>query len=169
MFCICTIPPAFRRASVWACLVSFASLQSPWAHTLKASLPCLLLPLHRASQSPQPSQKHINRFAPRPCLPSKKGRCYHPKKFVRLPEGLLPIRTINEIFRTIPCPAPYPCLPCQRRTSVARKKFGRLPEGLLPICTNPPKPALFLENRSHPRLLMNVPFVLHLHYPTGFS
>ena len=75
------------------------------------------------------------RPAPRPCLPSKKGRCCHPKKFGRLPEGLLPIRTINEIFRTIPCPAPYPCLPCQRRTSVARKKFGRLPEGLLPIRT----------------------------------
>ena len=75
------------------------------------------------------------RPAPRPCLPSKKVRCCHPKKFGRLPEGLLPIRTINEIFRTIPCPAPYPCLPCQRRTSVARKKFGRLPEGLLPIRT----------------------------------
>ena len=70
------------------------------------------------------------RPAPRPCLPSKKVRCCHPKKFGRLPEGLLPIRTINEIFRTIPCPAPYPCLPCQRRTSVARKKFGRRPEGL---------------------------------------
>ena len=55
---------AFRRVSVCVCLVGFASLQSPWAHTLKASLPCLLLPLHRASPFPQPSQKHINRFAP---------------------------------------------------------------------------------------------------------
>ena len=34
-----TIPLAFRRVSVCVCLVGFASLQSPWAHTLKASLP----------------------------------------------------------------------------------------------------------------------------------
>ncbi len=34
--------------------------------------------------------------------PLLKVRCCRPKKFGRLPEGLLPIRTINEIFRTIP-------------------------------------------------------------------
>ena len=30
---------SFRRVRVCVCLVGFASLQSPWAHTLKASLP----------------------------------------------------------------------------------------------------------------------------------
>ena|GEM_PF-4669621 len=34
-----TIPLAFRRMSVCVCLVGFASLQSPWAHTLRH--PCL--------------------------------------------------------------------------------------------------------------------------------
>ncbi len=58
-----SIPLAFRRASVCVCLVGFASLQSPWAHTLKASLPCLPLPLHRTSQSPQSLQKNNNPFA----------------------------------------------------------------------------------------------------------
>ena len=77
------IPFAFRRVSVCVCLVGFASLQSPWAHTLRhpclfmnallallpckafgrsfqASLPCLLLPLHRTSLFPQPLQKDNN-------------------------------------------------------------------------------------------------------------
>ena len=49
------------------------------------------------------------------------------------------------------------------------KKFGRLPEGLLPIRTNPPKTSPSLKNRHRPCLLMNVPFVLHLHYPARFS
>ncbi len=48
-----TIPLAFRRVSVCVCLVGFASLQSPWAHTLKASLPCLPLPLHQSLPFPQ--------------------------------------------------------------------------------------------------------------------
>ena len=55
------------------------------------------------SPSTQPSQKDNN---PSPCTtflpPLLKVRCCRPKKFGRLPEGLLPIRTINEIFRTIP-------------------------------------------------------------------
>ena len=55
-----TTTPTFRRASVCVCLVGFASLQSPWAHTLKASLPCLPLPLHLTSPSPQPLQKDNN-------------------------------------------------------------------------------------------------------------
>ena len=46
------------------------------------------------------------------------------------------------------------------------EKFRRLPEGLLPIRTNPSKTSPSLKNRHHPRLLMNVPFVLHPHYPT---
>ena len=54
-----TIPHAFRRVRVCVCLVGFASLQSPWAHTLKASLPCLPLPLHRPSPFLQPLQKNI--------------------------------------------------------------------------------------------------------------
>ena len=53
-----SIPFAFRRARGCVCLVGFASLQSPWAHTLKASLPCLPLPLRRTTPSPQPPQKH---------------------------------------------------------------------------------------------------------------
>ena len=66
---------SFRRASVCVCLVGFASLQSPWAHTLKASLPCLPLPLHRPSPFLQPSQKHIHRLAPHHVLASLvKGR-----------------------------------------------------------------------------------------------
>ena len=38
-FHIRTIPPTFRRVRVCVCLVGFASLQSPWAHTLRH--PCL--------------------------------------------------------------------------------------------------------------------------------
>ena len=38
-FCIWTIILAFRRARVCVCLVGFASLQSSWAYTHKASLP----------------------------------------------------------------------------------------------------------------------------------
>ena len=48
----------FRRVRVCVCLVGFASLQSPWAHTLKASLPCLPLPLHRTSSFLQSMQKN---------------------------------------------------------------------------------------------------------------
>ena len=55
-----TVPLAFRRVSVCVCLVGFASLQSPWAHTLKASLPCSLLPLHRPSPFLQPLQNDNN-------------------------------------------------------------------------------------------------------------
>ena len=45
-----------------------------WAHTLKASLPCLPLPLHRTSPSPQPLQKN-NNPSPRTKLASLvKGR-----------------------------------------------------------------------------------------------
>ena len=99
---ICTIPLAFRRVSVCVCLVGFASLQSLWAHTFKASLPCLPLPLHQILTFPQPLQKDNNPLPRTMFLPPlSKVRCCHPKKFGRLPEGLLPIRTINEIFRTI--------------------------------------------------------------------
>ena len=97
-----TIPPAFRRASVCVCLYGFASVQNsghtrlrhpclacssrcteplyPHNHCKRrtypslstTSLPCLLLPLHRTSPSPQPLQKD-NIPSPRttflPCLP----------------------------------------------------------------------------------------------------
>ena len=51
----------------------------------------------------QPSRtRTIPCFAPTPLPPLSKVRCCRPKKFGRLPEGLFPIRTINEIFHTIP-------------------------------------------------------------------
>ena len=83
-----TIPPAFRRVSVCVCLVGFASLQSPWAHTLKASLPCLLLPLHRTFPFPQPLQKGNN--------PSKIAKCINLNSE---PEKCCPInRTIGSLL-----------------------------------------------------------------------
>ena len=92
------------------------------------------LPLHRPSPSPQPSQ---NRTTPRtapsplpfnersvgfvsalslenrqhPCLPLKKGEVLLLGQAEPTMVGLFPVRTINEIFRTIPCfalsPLPY--------------------------------------------------------------
>ena len=115
-----------------------------------------------------------------------KNRCNYTKrnKQSRPP---LPVQPAQN--RTIPCFAPSP-LPYERSVGFASlqspwafnfghpcpslvkgevlspKKFGRLPEGLLPIRTNPPKTSPSLKNRHHPCLLMNVPFVLHPHYPT---
>ena len=130
---ICTIPLAFRRVSVCVCLVGFASLQSLWAHTFKASLPCLPLPLHQILTFPQPLQKDNNPLPRTMFLPPlSKVRCCHPKKFGRLPEGLLPIRTINEIFRTIPSTKLASLV---KGELLLTEKFGRLPEGLLPIRT----------------------------------
>ena len=66
-------------------------------------MPCLPLPLHQILPFPQPLQKDNNPLPHTMSLPPLlKVRCCRPKKFGRLPEGLLPIRTINEIFRTIP-------------------------------------------------------------------
>ena len=70
-----TIPLAFRRARVCVCLVGFASLQSPWAHTLKASLPYSPLPLHRPFPFLQPLQKDNN---PSPHINLSKP--HHPSK-----------------------------------------------------------------------------------------
>ena len=126
---ICTIPLAFRRVSVCVCLVGFASLQSLWAHTFKASGPCLPLPLHQILTFPQPLQKDNNPLPRTMFLPPlSKVRCCHPKKFGRLPEGLLPIRTINEIFRTIPSTKLASLV---KGELLLTEKFGRLPEGLL--------------------------------------
>ena len=121
----------------WLCV-----LAKPLGTHAKASLPCSPLPLHQSLLFPLIfAKEHLSlallappvtpslsipttfskahqplRPAPRPCLPSKKVRCCHPKKFGRLPEGLLPIRTINEIFRTIP--------PAFRRASVCVCLYG---------------------------------------------
>ena len=92
-----TIPLAFRRVRVCVCLVGFASLQSPWAHTLKASLPCLLLPLHRPSPFLQPLQKNTYHLS---CLYLPLHRILSPSTHCK--------RTI------IPRPAQYPCPPCRR-------------------------------------------------------
>ena len=68
-FRIGTIPLAFCRVSVCVCLVGFASLQSPWAHTLRH--PCLACP----SRCIDPFHPHnhckritIPRSAQSPCL-----------------------------------------------------------------------------------------------------
>ena len=87
-FRIGTIPLAFRRVSVCVCLVGFASLQSLWTHTFKASLPCLLLPLHRILPFPQPLQKGNN--------PSKIAKCINLNS---KPEKCCPInRTIGSLL-----------------------------------------------------------------------
>ena len=114
---------SFRKASVCVCLVGFASLQSPWAHTLKASLPCLPLPLHRTSLSPQPSQKDNNLRPTPPHLPPlSKVRCCRPKKFGRLPEGLL---YTHQPFqnRTITCFAPSHLPPSSKANVCCPKKI----------------------------------------------
>ena len=45
-------------------LYLFRILAKLWAHTLKASLPCLPLPLHQSLPFPQPFQKHRHPCAP---------------------------------------------------------------------------------------------------------
>ena len=97
----------------------------------KASLPCLLLPLHRTSLFPQPLQKDNNpsphtqpfqirtipRKSPTPLPPLSKVRCCRPKKFGRLPEGLshhpLPLHQPFQI-RTIPRKSPTPLPPLSK-------------------------------------------------------
>ena len=84
----------------------------------------------------------------------------------------LPLHLILPFPTTIakgqqPLAPPPPHLPPLSKVRCCRpKKFGRLPEGLLPIRTNPPKTSPSFKNRHHHCLLMNVPFVLHPHYPT---
>ena len=116
-----TIPLAFRRMSVCVCLVGFASLQSPWAHTLRH--PCLAC----SSRCTEYCHSHNNckktiipRKSPTPLPPLSKVRCCRPKKFERLPEGLLaPLRF-----------APHSYRPLSKVRCCRPKKFGRLPEGL---------------------------------------
>mgnify|MGYP004453180411 CR=1 FL=1 len=150
-----TIPLAFRRASVCVCFVGFASLRSPWAHTLKASLPCLLLPLHRILSFPQPLQKAIiPRKSPSPLPPLSKGGgltarhklllccvliAIRPpflfiKLFCRQDGGIVTSNlSIPTTFSKAPQP-PRPALnlpPLSKVRCCRSKKFWRLPEGLL--------------------------------------
>ena len=121
-----TIPLAFRRVRVCVCLVGFASLQSPWAHTLKASLPCLPLPLHRILSSSQPLQMNNNPSLRTTTLASLvKGRWIDGKaqtvallhfylRYIRLfySPNFLPSRR-RDCYTTLRS-APHLCLSCQR-------------------------------------------------------
>ena len=85
------------------CLVGFASLQSPWAHTLRH--PCLACP-SRCTQPFHPHNHCKRTIIHRSALnlpPLSKVRCCRPKKFGRLPEGLphqpSQNRTIPPTFR----------------------------------------------------------------------
>ena len=78
-FRICSITLAFRRASVCVCLVGFASLQSPWAHTLRR--PCLACPSR--CTKPFHSHNHLKRTSiPRstPHSPQKNKKIRHLSK-----------------------------------------------------------------------------------------
>ena len=81
--------------------------------------------------------------------------------------GLIPISTINEIFRTIPRPTPTHLPPLLKVRCCRPKKFGRLPEGL----HNIPSPRITFQNRTIPLTFRNANicmclFALHPHYPT---
>ena len=111
------------------------------------------LPLHRTSLSPRPLQKNDNPSPRTTFLPYERSvgfaslrnsgrstsgiharpllkvRCCRPKKFGRLPEGLLLHQPSQN--RTIPCFAPSHLPPLSKVRCCRPKKFGRLPEGLL--------------------------------------
>ena len=78
------------------------------------------------------------------CLPSKKGRCCRPKKFGRLPEGLLSIPTINEIFRTITI--------AFRRASVCVCLVGFASIAIVVVCGRCVLHRLFATTCKHPCL-----------------
>ena len=85
-----TIPLAFRRASVCVCLYGFASVQN-FGHT-RLRHPCFACPSRCINHCH--SRNHCKRtIIPSPCTtflpPLSKVRCCRPKKFGRLPEGLL--------------------------------------------------------------------------------
>ena len=115
-FRIGTIPLAFRRGAGLP-LPLHQSLLFPLIFAKEhLSLALLAPPVTPSLSIPTTFSKAHQplRPAPRPCLPSKKVRCCHPKKFGRLPEGLLSYRTNSSQNRTIPCPAPRPCLPSKK-------------------------------------------------------
>jgi len=107
--------------SVCVCLVGFASLQSTWAHTLRH--PCLAC----SSRCTEYCHSHNNckktiipQKSPSHLPPLSKVRCCRPKKFGRLPEGLLASPSLRTTF--LP--------PLVKGEVLSPKKFGRLPEGL---------------------------------------
>ena len=117
--------------------------------------------------APHPHQSSQNRTipcpAPCPCLPSKKGEVLLLSQAEPTVVGIAPSPPSIR-FSALSLSLNLP--PLSKVRCCRPKKFGRLPEGLLPIRTNPPKTSPSFKNRHHHCLLMNVPFVLHPHYPT---
>ena len=133
-----TIPLAFRRVRVCVCLVGFASLQSPWAHTLKASVPCLPLPLHRPSPFLQPLQKNTYHL---PCLPLPLHRILSSSQPLQKANNLSPRTKLASLVKgEVLSPEKI------------RATTGGIATPPSLACTNPSKTALSLENRQHPCL-----------------
>ena len=100
-----TIPPTFRRVSVCVCLYGFASVQN-LGHT-RLRHPCLACP-SRYTQPFHPHNHCKRTIIHRSALnlpPLSKVRCCRPKKFGRLPEGLLFYRTLS-VSQTPPLTIP---------------------------------------------------------------
>ena len=100
-----TIPPTFRRVSVCVCLYGFASVQN-LGHT-RLRHPCLACP-SRCTQPFHPHNHCKRTIIHRSALnlpPLSKVRCCRPKKFGRLPEGLLFYRTLS-VSQTPPLTIP---------------------------------------------------------------
>ena len=122
-FRIRTILLAFRRVSVCVCLYGFVfalflslSVGRASACACTASYPHY--PLLSTTSLP-PLSKGGGLTARHKlllhCVCLQYIRHFYSPNFSAVKtEGLLPIPTINEIFRNIPCPTPCPCLPCQR-------------------------------------------------------
>ena len=138
-----TIPLAFRRMSVCVCLVGFASLQSPWAHTLRH--PCLAC----SSRCTEYCHSHNNCKKTKTIIPQKSPSHLPPlSKGGGLTERHKPLYCC---FLLVPRPPFFihqTFLPSRRRDCyipslrttflpplvkgevLSPKKFGRLPEGL---------------------------------------
>ena len=152
------------------------------------------------SQFPQPLQKDIPRFAPSPlpyersagfaslrnsgrstsvihARPLSKVRCCRPKKFGRLPEGLLyahqPLHPHNHCKMTIiPLPRTITLASLVKGEVLSPEKIRATTGGIASppslACTNSPKTAL-----SHPLFVGRgsacACMVLHLNYHTRFS
>ena len=113
------------------CLVGFASLQSPWAHTLRH--PCLFMNALLALRPAKPLGVHFRH----PCLacPSRCTNSHHSYSLLK--------RT------SVPRLTPTSLPPLSKVRCCRPKKFGRLPEGL-PHQTSPsPQP---LQKDNNPSL-----------------
>ena len=92
-----------------------------WAHMLKASLPCLPLPLHRTSPSPQPLQKN-NNPSPRTKLASLvKGEVLSPERIRATTGG---IATPPSLAPHQPFIKPHYPLLCAITLASPRKRGG---------------------------------------------